>query len=96
MMEEIRSILTKLGEDPTRDGLMNTPKRVDAALRYLTSGYRQDPDELLNAALFEVAYDEMVIVKDIEFFSLCEHHLLPFYGKVHVAYLPKEKVIGLG
>jgi GTP cyclohydrolase IA len=95
MMDEIRSILTKLGEDPDRDGLKNTPKRVDAALRYLTSGYAQDPDELLNAALFEVAYDEMVIVKDIEVFSLCEHHLLPFFGKAHIAYIPNGQVVGL-
>jgi GTP cyclohydrolase IA len=95
MKDEIRSILTKLGEDPDRDGLKNTPKRVDAALRYLTSGYQQDPDELLNAALFEVAYDEMVIVKDIEVFSLCEHHLLPFFGKAHVAYIPNGQVVGL-
>ena len=95
MIDEIRSILTKIGEDPTRDGLLNTPKRVDRALRFLTSGYQMNADELLNHALFDVAYDEMVIVRDIEMFSLCEHHLLPFFGKVHVAYLPKDKVIGL-
>ena len=95
MIDEIRSILSKIGEDSTRDGLVNTPKRVDRAMRFLTSGYRMNADELLNHALFDVAYDEMVIVRDIEMFSLCEHHLLPFYGKVHVAYLPKGKVIGL-
>jgi GTP cyclohydrolase I len=95
MIEEIRSILTKIGEDPTRDGLVNTPKRVDRAFRFLTSGYRLDPDELLNKALFDVSYDEMVIVRDIEVFSLCEHHLLPFFGKAHVGYIPDGRVIGL-
>jgi GTP cyclohydrolase I len=95
MINEIREILKQIGEDPARDGLQNTPNRVDRALRYLTSGYKQDPDELLNSALFDVAYDEMVIVKDIELFSLCEHHLLPFFGKCHVAYLPNGRVVGL-
>ena len=95
MVELIRRILTDLGEDPTRDGLAKTPERVDRSLRYLTSGYQKNPDELLNSALFDVAYDEMVIVKDIEVFSLCEHHLLPFFGKCHVAYIPNGKVIGL-
>jgi GTP cyclohydrolase I len=95
MIEQIRSILTQLGEDPSRDGLVKTPQRVDRALRYLTSGYKTNADELLNGALFDVAYDEMVIVKDIEVFSLCEHHLLPFFGKCHVAYIPNGKVIGL-
>jgi GTP cyclohydrolase IA len=95
MIDEIRSILTKLGEDPARDGLVNTPKRVDRALRFLTSGYKMDPDEVLNGALFDVAYDEMVIVRDIELFSLCEHHLLPFFGKCHVAYIPNGRIIGL-
>src|SRR5678815_3387200 len=86
MNELIRKILAELGEDPSRDGLLRTPERVDRSLRYLTSGYRTNADELLNGALFDVAYDEMVIVKDIEVFSLCEHHLLPFFGKCHVAY----------
>jgi GTP cyclohydrolase IA len=95
MIDHIRSILTELGEDPSRDGLMKTPERVDRSLRYLTSGYQKNADELLNSALFDVAYDEMVIVKDIEVFSLCEHHLLPFFGKCHVAYIPNGKVIGL-
>jgi len=95
MNELIRKILVELGEDPSRDGLLRTPERVDRSLRYLTSGYRTNADELLNGALFDVAYDEMVIVKDIEVFSLCEHHLLPFFGKCHVAYIPNGKVIGL-
>ena len=95
MIEEIRSILTKLGEDPKRDGLANTPTRVDRALRFLTSGYKMNADDLLNKALFDVAYDEMVIVRDIEMFSLCEHHLLPFFGKCHVGYIPNGRVIGL-
>jgi len=95
MINEIRHILTELGEDPTRDGLQKTPQRVDAAMRYLTSGYKKDADQLLNGAMFDVAYDEMVIVKNIEVFSLCEHHMLPFFGKCHVAYIPNGKVIGL-
>jgi GTP cyclohydrolase I len=91
----VREMLLKLGEDPTRDGLANTPERVDKAMKFLTSGYTTDIRKLVNGALYEVKYDEMVVVKDIEFFSLCEHHMLPFYGKMHVAYLPKSKVIGL-
>jgi GTP cyclohydrolase I len=91
----IKEVLTRLGEDPRRDGLLQTPDRVDKALRFLTSGYRMDVHKIVNGALFEVKYDEMVVVKDIEFFSLCEHHLLPFFGKIHVAYLPRTKVIGL-
>jgi len=91
----IEALLKELGEDPQREGLRKTPARVEAALRYLTSGYTMNVEELINGALFEVPYDEMVMVRDIEFFSLCEHHLLPFFGKVHVAYIPKKKVIGL-
>ena len=88
-------MLIELGEDTDRDGLRRTPERVARAFRELTKGYQMDAGEILNSALFEVSYDEMVIVKDIEMFSLCEHHLLPFFGKVHVAYLPRNKVIGL-
>jgi GTP cyclohydrolase I len=88
-------LLAELGEDPAREGLARTPARYEAALRFLTSGYRMDLKRIVNHALFKVKYDEMVIVKDIEFFSLCEHHLLPFFGKIHVAYLPKDKVVGL-
>jgi GTP cyclohydrolase IA len=91
----IEELLIRLGEDPARDGLAHTPERVDKALKFLTSGYRADISKILNGALYEVKYDEMVVVKDIEFFSLCEHHMLPFYGKMHVAYLPQHKVIGL-
>jgi len=91
----IREILAKLGEDPSREGLVRTPERVDKALRFLTSGYRMDIRKILNGALYEVKYDEMVVVRDIEFFSMCEHHMLPFFGKMHVAYLPKHRVIGL-
>jgi GTP cyclohydrolase I len=91
----IHELLGKLGEDPQRDGLLRTPHRVDRALKFLTSGYEMKLEKILNGALYEVKYDEMVVVKDIEFFSLCEHHMLPFYGKMHVAYLPQKKVIGL-
>jgi GTP cyclohydrolase I len=91
----MEGILRQLGEDPARAGLSKTPERVEKALRYLTSGYTMDLQQIVNGALFEVKYDEMVIVKDIEFFSLCEHHLLPFFGKMHVAYIPKQKVLGL-
>ena len=93
--EMMRELLGQLGEDPDREGLVRTPVRIEKALRYLTSGYKANVQGIVNGALFDVKYDEMVIVKDIEFFSLCEHHLLPFYGKAHVAYLPGEKVIGL-
>jgi GTP cyclohydrolase I len=91
----VRQMLVQLGEDPDREGLRKTPERFEKALRFLTSGYEQNVDQLLNGATFSVAYDEMVIVKDIEFFSLCEHHLLPFFGRVHIAYLPNKRVIGL-
>ena len=91
----IRAQLKELGEDPGRDGLARTPGRVAKALRFLTSGYGQDPMALLNGALFDVDYDEMVLVKDIDFFSLCEHHLLPFFGRVHVGYIPNGKIVGL-
>ena len=91
----IKEVLKSLGEDPDREGLLNTPERNEKALRYLTSGYSADVKQIVNGALFDVKYDEVVIVRDIEFFSLCEHHLLPFFGKMHVAYLPDQKVIGL-
>lgn len=91
----IKEVLKALGEDPERDGLVSTPERSEKALRYLTSGYSADVQQIVNGALFDVKYDEVVIVRDIEFFSLCEHHLLPFFGKMHVAYLPDQKVIGL-
>jgi GTP cyclohydrolase IA len=93
--ERVREILGDLGEDPERDGLKRTPERFEKALRFLTNGYKQDPATLLNGAMFDVAYDEMVVVKDIELYSLCEHHLLPFFGRCHVAYLPDKKVVGL-
>lgn len=93
--EQMRKILAQLGEDPEREGLRGTPERYEKALRFLTSGYAQDEDKLLKSAMFSVCYDEMVLVKDIEIFSLCEHHLLPFFGKCHVAYIPVKKVIGL-
>ena len=93
--EMYREILSRLGEDPNRDGLVATPARVEKSMAFLTKGYAEDPTKILHDALFEVDYDEMVIVKDVEMFSLCEHHMLPFFGKVHVAYIPNGKVIGL-
>ena len=95
MEDLIRQLLAEIGEDPDREGLVRTPRRVEKALRFLTSGYIADIDEVLNDALFTVDYSEMVIVKDIDFYSLCEHHLLPFFGKCHVAYIPRQQVIGL-
>src|SRR5205809_3702389 len=95
MQDVIRKLLADLGEDPDREGLRNTPKRVEKAYKFLTSGYGADIDQVVNNALFTVDYSEMVIVKDIDFYSLCEHHLLPFFGKCHVAYIPSNKVIGL-
>jgi GTP cyclohydrolase IA len=95
MQDLIRRLLAELGEDPDREGLLSTPKRVEKALTFLTSGYHADIDDVLNGALFSVDYSEMVIVKDIDFYSLCEHHLLPFFGKCHIAYIPSSRVIGL-
>jgi GTP cyclohydrolase IA len=95
MQDIIRQLLAGLGEDPAREGLRDTPKRFEQSLRFLTSGYETDVDATLNNALFTVDYNEMVIVKDIDFYSLCEHHLLPFFGKCHVAYIPNGKVVGL-
>ncbi len=91
----VKEMLVRLGEDPEREGLLRTPARVHKALEFLTRGYNEDPETMLKNALFTVSYDEMVIVKDVEVFSLCEHHMLPFFGKVHVAYIPNGKVIGL-
>jgi GTP cyclohydrolase I len=95
MQDLVRKLLAELGEDPSREGLIDTPKRVEKALKFLTSGYSANIDQVLNNALFTVDYSEMVIVKDIDFYSLCEHHLLPFFGKCHIAYLPSDRVIGL-
>src|SRR5512133_3142440 len=95
MQDIIRQLLGALGEDPSREGLVDTPARVEKSLRFLTGGYAADVDAVLNDALFTVDYNEMVIVKDIDFYSLCEHHLLPFFGKCHVAYIPNGKVVGL-
>jgi GTP cyclohydrolase I len=91
----VTSLLKELGEDPGRNGLDRTPARVARAFRFLTGGYEQEPATILNDALFEVSYDEMVVVKDIDFYSLCEHHLLPFFGRVHIAYIPNGKIVGL-
>jgi GTP cyclohydrolase I len=91
----ISSILTALGEDPSRRGLQRTPERVEKALRFLTRGYDQDPAQVIGSALFEEPHDNMVLVRDIEFYSLCEHHMLPFYGKAHVAYIPNGRIVGL-
>jgi GTP cyclohydrolase IA len=95
MQDIIRQLLGAIGEEPSREGLLDTPKRVEKALRFLTSGYKADVDAVLNNALFTVDYNEMVIVKDIDFYSLCEHHMLPFFGKCHVAYIPKGRIVGL-
>ena len=95
MADLVRVMLKMIGEDPNREGLKRTPERFEKALRFLTSGYHQDPEKILNNAMFSVGYDQMVVVKDIELFSLCEHHMLPFLGRCHVAYLPDKKVVGL-
>jgi GTP cyclohydrolase I len=95
LAEAVRKMIAEIGEDPAREGILKTPGRVAKSLRFLTSGYRQNVDQVLNGALYAVAYDEMVIVRDIEVFSLCEHHLLPFFGRCHVAYVPNGRVIGL-
>ena len=93
--KNVKNILKELGEDPERQGLLKTPERVAKAYEFLTKGYNQDIEEVLNDAIFDEKYDEMVIVKDIDFFSMCEHHMLPFFGKVHVAYIPNGKIVGL-
>jgi len=95
MQDIIRTLLAEVGEDPSREGLLDTPRRVEKSLRFLTSGYDADLDAVINGALFTVEYNEMVIVRDIDFYSLCEHHLLPFFGKCHIAYIPDGKVLGL-
>ena len=95
MQEEIRNILLAIGEDPAREGLRDTPKRVEKSLLFLTRGYRQNLTEVVNGALFDAESDDMVIVRDIEFFSMCEHHMLPFFGKCHVGYIPKKKILGV-
>ncbi len=95
MKEAVKEILEFIGEDPLREGLLKTPQRVEKSFQFLTKGYKEDPAEILTSALFEEEYDEMVIVKDIDLYSLCEHHLLPFHGKAHVAYLPSGKIVGL-
>lgn len=93
--EKVKVILNEIGEDPNREGLLNTPERVAKSYEFLTKGYHQDVDTVINGAIFEEKYDEMVIVKDIDFYSMCEHHMLPFFGKVHVAYIPNGKIVGL-
>lgn len=95
MAEAVRTILTEIGEDPSRDGLLKTPQRVEKAMAYLTKGYQEDPHQVLNDAIFDVEHDEMIIVRDIDLYSLCEHHMLPFFGVAHVAYLPSKKIVGL-
>ncbi len=95
MEDHIRSILKSIGEDPDREGLRKTPSRVAEALAFLTRGYRMDPDKVINDAVFTEDYEEMIVQKDIDFFSLCEHHLLPFFGKAHVAYIPRHKIVGV-
>ena len=95
MAEAVYSLLEGVGEDPEREGLVKTPERVARSLRFLTSGYRQDPEQLLKKAVFTESYDEMVLVKDIDIYSMCEHHMLPFFGKAHVAYIPDGKIVGL-
>ena len=95
MQEEIRKILLALGEDPTREGLLKTPDRVEKSFKFLTRGYSQDIDEVINGAIYEVEQDDMIIVRNIEFYSLCEHHMLPFFGKCTIGYIPRGKVIGV-
>jgi len=95
MEEQVRQILKAIGEDPDREGLLKTPQRVALALTYLTQGYQMDPQKVINDALFTEDYEEMIVQKDIDFFSLCEHHLLPFFGKAHVAYIPHHKIVGI-
>ncbi|UDQ98162.1 GTP cyclohydrolase I FolE [Lentisphaerota bacterium WC36G] len=95
MQDEVRNILVKIGENPDREGLIDTPRRVEKAWEFMTRGYRQNIDDVVNGAFFEAEYDEMVIVKDIEFYSMCEHHLLPFFGRAHVGYIPNGKVFGV-
>ncbi|MCI0536779.1 MAG: GTP cyclohydrolase I FolE, partial [Verrucomicrobiales bacterium] len=95
IQEMVRRMLAEVGEDPRREGLRGTPARYEKAFKFLTSGYQMDEERILNSAVFSVCYDEMVVVKDIEIFSLCEHHLLPFFGRCHVAYIPKKRVVGL-
>jgi GTP cyclohydrolase I len=95
MREHVRAILAELGEDPVREGLVKTPDRVVRALRFMTKGYQEDPKAVINGALFTEDYQEMIVLKDLDFFSLCEHHILPFFGNAHVAYLPKRRIVGI-